>query len=55
MEHLLTTQDLDMRNKTNAFSGYTINSSQIAAVSNRKAQIIDNSVVVIRQFEFPKI
>jgi hypothetical protein len=37
------------------FSGNTINASQVAAVSNRKAQEIDNSVVAIRQFEFSKI
>jgi len=40
--------------KSNALFRHAIDTSQIAAVSDRKTQIIDDSVVVIQQWEASK-
>ena len=43
-----------MGHESNALFRHTIDTSQIAEVSNRKTQIIDDSVVVIQQWEDSK-
>ena len=51
MEHFFIGEDFTVGHKSNALFRHTIDTSQIAAVSDRKTQIIDDSVVVIQQWE----
>jgi len=54
MEHFFIGEDFTVGHKSNALFGHTIDTSQIAAVNDRKTQIIDASVVVIQQWEASK-
>lgn len=51
MEHFFIGEDFTVGHESNALFRHTIDTSQIAAVSDRKTQIIGDSVVVIQQWE----
>ena len=54
MEDFFIGEAFTMGHESNALFTHTIDTSQIAEVSNRKTQIIDDSVVVIQQWEASK-
>jgi hypothetical protein len=54
MEYFFIGEDFTVGHESNALFRHTIDTSQIAAVSDRKTQIIDDSVVVIQQWEASK-
>ena len=51
MEHFFIREHFTMGYESNALFRHTIDTSQIAVVSNRKTQVIDDSVVVSQQWE----
>jgi hypothetical protein len=51
MEHFFIGEDFTVGHESNALFRHTIDTSQIAAVSDRKSQVIDASVIVIQQWE----
>jgi hypothetical protein len=51
MEHFFIGDNFTMWNKLDALFRHTIDTSQVTAIRNRKTQVIDDSVVVIKQKE----
>jgi hypothetical protein len=51
MEHFFIGENFTVGDKFDALFWHAVDTSQIAAVSDRKSQVIDASVIVIQQWE----